>query len=123
MSLMKTIPGTSLLNNYELVVIGGTPAGIMAAVAAARLGSTVALVEYHNHFGGMSASGLGKSDIENKKAIAGLFKEFVSRVHQYYINKYGFGSRNEQLCCEGYYYEPSVAEHVFNEMLASGKAD
>ncbi len=109
------------MTNYEVVVIGGTPAGIMAAVAAARLGCRVALVEYHYHFGGMTASGLGKSDIENRKAIAGLFKEFISRVHQHYKSKYGAGSRNEQLCQDGYYYEPSVAERVFNEMLGAEK--
>ncbi len=102
---------------FEVVVVGGTPAGIMAAIAAARLGSSAALVEYHDHIGGMSTSGLGKSDIENKAVISGLFREFTGRVHQYYISRYGEGSKNVQLCREGYYYEPSVAEMVFNEML------
>jgi hypothetical protein len=102
---------------YDLVVVGATPAGIMCAVAGARLGSSVALVEYHGNIGGMSASGLGKSDIENKEAIAGMFKEFTHRVHQYYLDKYGPGSSNEKLCREGYYYEPSVAGKIFNEMV------
>lgn len=31
----------------DVAVVGGTPAGIAAAVAAARLGRTVALGEYH----------------------------------------------------------------------------
>ena len=48
---------------YDLVVYGGTPGGIATAVSAARLGRSVALLEYHRHIGGMSASGLGKSDI------------------------------------------------------------
>ncbi|MCO6481045.1 MAG: FAD-dependent oxidoreductase, partial [Phaeodactylibacter sp.] len=33
-------------NGYDIAVVGATPAGIMAAIAAARLGATVALVEY-----------------------------------------------------------------------------
>jgi hypothetical protein len=46
-----------------------------------------------------------------------LFKEFVDRIHQFYITKYGKGSVNEQLCRAGYYYEPSVAEMIFNQMV------
>ncbi len=103
--------------NFDIVIVGGTPAGIMAAVAAARRGSSVALVEYHRHIGGMSTSGLGKSDIENKEAIAGLFREFTQRVHQYYCEEYGRGSINEKLSRNGYYYEPSVAERIFQEMM------
>src|SRR3954462_4716713 len=52
--------------SFDVVVCGGTPGGIAAAVTAARLGRTVALVEYQAHLGGMSASGLGKSDIETR---------------------------------------------------------
>lgn len=106
---------------YDIVVVGGTPAGIMAAVAAGRLGSRVMLTEYHGHIGGMSTSGLGKSDIENKEAIAGLFKEFSQRILNYYIAKYGENSENVKLCKEGYYYEPSVAEEVFNQMIQEVK--
>ena len=48
---------------FDIVVYGGSPGGIAAALAAARAGRSVALAEYHHHFGGMAASGLGKSDI------------------------------------------------------------
>jgi NADPH-dependent 2,4-dienoyl-CoA reductase/sulfur reductase-like enzyme len=44
----------------DLVIYGGTPGGIAAAVSAARMGREVTLVEYHGHLGGMTASGLGK---------------------------------------------------------------
>jgi hypothetical protein len=103
---------------FDVVIYGGTPGGVAAAVSAARMGRTVALIEYHRHLGGMSASGLGKSDIENREAIGGLFREFVARVHDYYVAKYGAGSENVKLCRGGYYFEPSVAERVFDEMVA-----
>ncbi|HOX02176.1 MAG TPA: FAD-dependent oxidoreductase [Candidatus Paceibacterota bacterium] len=103
---------------FDVVVYGGTPGGIAAAVAAARLGRTVALAEYHPHLGGMAASGLGKSDIENREAIGGLFREFVQRVYQHYVRAYGAGHENIKLCRDGYYYEPSVAEHVFGALVA-----
>jgi hypothetical protein len=104
---------------YDVVVYGGTPGGIAAAISAARLGHSVALIEYHAHVGGMSASGLGKSDIETREAIGGLFREFVGRVYKYYLDKYGPGSENVKLCRDGYYYEPSVAERVFEEMIGA----
>ena len=102
---------------YDVVVYEATPGGIAAAVSAARLGNSVALVEYQKHIGGMTASGLGKSDVETQGAIGGIFREFVNRVYRYYVGKYGASSENVKLCRHGYYYEPSVAELVFNRMV------
>ncbi|QDU28297.1 soluble pyridine nucleotide transhydrogenase [Anatilimnocola aggregata] len=102
---------------YDVVVVGGTPGGIAAAVTAGRLGRRVALVEYHDHLGGMSASGLGKSDVENRAMIGGLFQEFTQRIFAHYVKTYGTDSENAQLCREGYYFEPAVAEHVFEGLI------
>ncbi len=122
---MRYLPGLLLAalpilgaRQFDVVVVGGTPGGVAAAVSAARAGRSVALVEYHNHLGGMSASGLGKSDIENRGAIGGLFREFVGRVYRHYVTRYGAGSTNARLSKDGYYYEPSVAERIFDEMAA-----
>lgn len=120
-SCMDQNSGSKIEDITDIAVVGGTPAGIMAAIAAARMGSNVILTAYHSHLGGMSTSGLGKSDIENKEAIAGLFKEFTEKILQYYIDKYGENSDNVKRCKEGYYYEPSVAELVFNQMIAEEK--
>lgn len=106
---------------FDVVVYGGTPGGIAAALSAARMGRSVALVEYHDHVGGMATSGLGKSDVEDRSMIGGLFKEFVARVHTHYVKTYGADSENVKLCHEGYYYEPSVAEVVFEAMLGEHK--
>ena len=102
---------------YDVVVIGGTPGGIASAVAAGRAGRAVTLVEYHDHVGGMMTSGLGKSDIENRAMIGGLFKEFIAHVYAHYVNKYGEDHENVKLCHDGYYFEPSVAESVLEAML------
>ena len=105
-------------DDFDIVVIGGTPGGVAAAVTAARHGRSVALVEYHGHLGGMAASGLGKSDVETKEAIGGLWREFVSRVHDHYVKTYGPAHENVKLCRDGYYYEPSVAEKIFDAFVA-----
>jgi hypothetical protein len=108
--------------DFDVVVYGGTPGGIAAALAAAREGRSVALAEYHPHFGGMAASGLGKSDIENRNTVGGIFREFTDRVRADYIKRYGEGSENVKLSQDGYYYEPSVAERIFGEMIADAKS-
>ncbi|MCY3912007.1 MAG: FAD-dependent oxidoreductase [Chloroflexi bacterium] len=101
----------------DVVVLGATPGGIASAVAAARLGHSVSLIEYHRHIGGMAASGLGKSDIEHRELIGGLFREYTERVLAAYVARYGADSKNVRLCDDGYYYEPSVAEAVFEGMV------
>lgn len=104
---------------FDVVVIGGAPGGIAAAVTAARLGHSVVLVEYHPQVGGMSTSGLGKSDIENRAMIQGFFTEFIGRVRAHYAETYGEDSDDYRLCRDGYYFEPSVAQAVFDDLLAA----
>jgi hypothetical protein len=101
----------------EVVVVGGTPGGLAAAITAARMGCHVVLVEYHHHLGGMAASGLGKSDIEHRHLIGGLFQEFVQRIRRSYLARYRPGSADFKLCRNGYYYAPSVAEQEFDAMV------
>ncbi|MCG3196597.1 MAG: FAD-dependent oxidoreductase [Candidatus Omnitrophica bacterium] len=107
---------------FDVVVIGGTPGGIASALAAARHGRSVALVEYHAHLGGMTTSGLGKSDIETTGAIGGIWDEFVRRVYSHYLESYGADSEQVKACRQGYFYEPSVAEKVLNRMVAEHPA-
>jgi hypothetical protein len=42
----------------DVLVVGGGPAGTMAAIAAARAGARTILLERHNHLGGLSTGGL-----------------------------------------------------------------
>ncbi len=73
----------------DVFVFRATPGGIAAAVAAARLGRSVVVCEYHAHVGGMATSGLGKSDVEKRSLIGGIFAEFVAGVHDHYMRTYG----------------------------------
>src|SRR6202007_521819 len=43
---------TNDLKTYDLVVIGGGPAGVTAATVASRFGKSVALVDSHQEIGG-----------------------------------------------------------------------
>jgi hypothetical protein len=103
---------------YDVVVVGATPGGIMAAVAAARAGRSVVLLERGGHVGGLPANGLGATDIGTRGATGGLFLEFVRRVRRHYVERYGPESDQVRDCSDGYHFEPHVAEDVFEAMLA-----
>jgi FAD dependent oxidoreductase len=102
----------------DVVVVGGTPGGIMAAIAAAREGRKVVLLERTRHVGGLPANGLGATDIATRGATGGLFLEFVSRIRAHYVREYGEGSPQVRDASDGYHFEPSVAERVFEGLLA-----
>ena len=90
----------------------------MAALAAARAGHQVALLERTQHVGGLPANGLGATDIQTRGATGGLFLEFVKRVRDHYVRTYGEGSQQVNDASDGYHFEPRVAERVFQAMLA-----
>jgi hypothetical protein len=71
-------------NDADVVIYGGTSAGVMAAVQVQRMGRTAVLIEPSSHLGGLTSGGLGATDIGNKQAIGGLSREFYRRVHQHY---------------------------------------
>lgn len=108
-------------SHYDLVIIGGNPGGIMAAISAAKLGQTSVILERTEYIGGLPANGLGATDIATRNATTGLFKDFVDRVYQYYVSTYGEKSSQVQLCSNGYHFEPSVATTVFQDMIAEHK--
>lgn len=103
---------------FDVVVVGGTPGGIMAAIAAARAGRSVVLLERTKHLGGLPANGLGATDIATRGATGGLFLEFVGRIRNHYVKTYGATSQQVKDVSDGYHFEPSVAEKIFNELLA-----
>ncbi|KAF8254043.1 hypothetical protein K440DRAFT_618644 [Wilcoxina mikolae CBS 423.85] len=106
--------------SYDLVILGATPGGIMAAVAASRVSNGTAkvlLLDRNTHIGGLPANGLGATDIGTRSATAGLFQEFVNRVKQHYVDTYGAGSKQVADSSNGYHFEPKVALKVLQGFL------
>lgn len=71
----------------DLVVFGGTPPGIVAAVRAARAGLNVALVSRSARLGGMLPS-LGAVETQQAVNRAPILDEFVAAVKAHYPAKY-----------------------------------
>lgn len=107
---------------FDVVVLSGTPGGLMAAIAAARRGKTVAVLERSTHIGGLPANGLGATDIATRGVTGGLFKAFVNRVKQHYADKYGPDSQQVKDSSDGHHFEPHVGELVLEAMVAEHKS-
>ena len=105
-------------NEYDVVVVGATPGGIGAALAASRLGATVALVEPSRWIGGMMAGGLSNTDYRFKETHGSVVKEFAGHVLDYYRRVYGPDSRQVRVAIGGYKFEPRVARAVLTRMVA-----
>ena len=85
-ALLLSSSGLFAQNAYDLVIVGGNPGGIMAAISAARMGKTSVILERTRYIGGLPANGLGATDIATRAATTGLFREFVDRIKQYYMD-------------------------------------
>ncbi len=92
---------------FDVVVYGATAAGALAAIAAARAGAHVAVLEPGRHVGGMVSGGLGHTDYGDRRVIGGLAREFYQRVARAY------GTETWGVVGP----EPHVAEQIFRDWL------
>lgn len=118
----------------DVVVYGGTSAGVTAAVQAARQGKRVLLIAPCGHLGGMSSNGLGMTDNGSTVTIGGLSREFYRRIYTYYTDPKNWkfqtreaflawmpktwgidGPKMEEIKAQ-FLFEPHAAEWVFDDM-------
>lgn len=76
-----------LLARCEVLVVGGGPAGVSAAIAARRAGARVVLVERYGHFGGLWTGGLvllvlGHIVTGKKQVCMGIGEEMMQRLEK-----------------------------------------
>ncbi len=116
----------------DVVVYGGSSAGVIAAVQAARMGKSVVLVSPDRRLGGLSSGGLGMTDTGNKHVIGGLAREFYHRVWRHYEQpeawrwqeRSAYGNRGQGTpAIDGaartmWIFEPHVAEQIFAALVA-----
>lgn len=103
-------PAYAACQRADVVVYGGTPGGIAAAIQAARLKKSVILLEPTRHVGGMLSSGLTKTDASPRKNVyGGIATEFLNKAKARYRTSDPIRI----------YFESKWAEATFNGMLRS----
>jgi len=111
---------------YDVVVVGGTPAGVAAAIAAGRLGMRVMLVEQSPVLGGVLSSGVNRLDDYVVQANSGVMEEFRQRVMKYHLTSLAndpvvardVKDPSRWSVAEGRGWEPKTAARIFAEMVA-----
>ena len=116
-------PDNKAVRRADVIVYGGTASGVIAAVAAAREGKSVLLIEPEKHLGGMVSGGLGATDTGKRSAIGGYALEFFARVRRHYVAQYGAESQQVKDCSDGFRFEPHVAELVFQELVRDAQIE
>ena len=137
---MRTVKEKSreleIIGNYDVVVVGGGPGGITAAIASARNGAKTLIVERYGFFGGLATGGLmgplfgyaeitikDISDIWSKRRggeliLGGLPVEIVGK-----LQSYGAAPPNEELTWEAIRFDPEIMKHVLDAMALEAGAD
>jgi hypothetical protein len=101
-------PGDDVAPHHaDVAVLGATAGGALAAIAAARSGASVVLVEAGRHVGGMLSGGLSRTDVERQESLIGgltleVFRELGAR----------YGAEEP-----AWRFEPHVAEAVLTRRL------
>ncbi|MDF1754090.1 MAG: FAD-dependent oxidoreductase [Verrucomicrobiales bacterium] len=116
--------------SYDLVVYGGTSAGIVAGIQATAMGKSVIVIEPTDREGGLTTGGLGQTDIGNKQVIGGLSREFYERIAAHYAKSESWNwQKREEYKDSGqtrtakgeatmWTFEPSAALTVYREWIA-----
>ena len=133
---------TRVCRTADVVVVGGGPSGIGAAVAAARSGADTVLIERYEHLGGMGTGGLvtiipNLSDFSGKQQIAGITQEWIDRLNlreaadypkkehwgsddkklvAYYQNRSFFNIR-EQRVLYSVHIDAEISKCILNDMV------
>lgn len=98
-------PAEQVADEADIVIYGGTAAGVIAAYTARKAGKSVMLIEPTRHLGGMTSGGLGYTDIGNKYAITGVARDFYRRIGKHYGK------------LEQWTFEPGVAKAHLQQYL------
>jgi hypothetical protein len=114
---------------HDIVIYGGTSAGIVAGFQARAMGKSVVVIEPSNREGGLTTGGLGQTDIGNKMVIGGLSRDFYRRIAIHYAQpeawtlqkraEYRDGGQTRTAAGEGtmWTFEPSAALKVYRDWI------
>ncbi|MGI9474693.1 MAG: FAD-dependent oxidoreductase [Rubripirellula sp.] len=133
--LGPALPADDDVSEHDVVIYGGTAAGIVAAVQVARMGRSPIVIEPTNRIGGLTTGGLGQTDIGNKSAIGGISREFYQRIAAHYQSPSAwkwqtpesYRSQGQSRTLRGetsmWTFEPSAALAVLQDLVREHQID
>ena len=113
---------------YDVIVVGGGPAGIMSAMASGKLGASTLLVEKNGFLGGAATAAvlgpISPFHYKDEQVIDGLPQDFMDRMvrakgstgHMKTIDPYGSGDSLG-------FYDREKYKYVAAEMLVEFGVD
>lgn len=115
----------------DVLIYGGTPAALTAALQVKQAGRSVIVLSPDKHLGGLSSGGLGFTDTGNKAVIGGLAKRFYQDVFDHYSKqsswkwqtRASFGNKGQGTVAMDsahqtmWIFEPHVAERIFESWV------
>jgi hypothetical protein len=110
--LALAVPAMAAPRTRDVLVYGGTAGGAVAAVAAARGGMDVVLLEPRRHIGGMLSGGLGRTDMDRQEhVIGGMARQFFVEAGRHYGEPIAWT------------FEPKVAERILMAWLRDANVE
>ena len=104
------------MDRRDVVVVGGGPGGVCAAVGAAKQGVSVLLVERYGFLGGMATAGLVNPfmgyRVDGHKLTSAVFNELLERLE-----------RAGALAAGGHIFDDEALKIVLDEMMADHGVD
>lgn len=110
--------------SFDVVVCGGGPAGIAAALSAARCGARVCLIEAHGCLGGIWTSGL-LSYVLDGGSKGGILRELFARMEQLQARNNGviFDVETMKVVLETLCAQAGVCIRLFTRVVAAHRDD
>lgn len=114
-----------VIDEVDVLVVGGGPGGMPAAIAAARKGLDVLIVENYGFFGGLATTGLmgpifgfAPSSYQPDQIILGGFPvDFIRR-----LQSFGGAPDNKQINWKKVRFDPEIYKHVCDAMVLESGA-
>jgi hypothetical protein len=122
---------TPITDEADVVVAGGGPAGVAAAIGSARLGVKTMLIERYGCLGGMATGGLVITLVETKRYGMGVVREVIGRLEDLGGASPGRRASEPNIWKEGasfsgeecVHVDPELMKHVLNEMVLEAGVD